>query len=103
MAELKIDTNQLVSGAIATLFAQSDPKALAEAMAITVLQKGTYRDRTVLEELVENAVKNVARGLIEKIMDEHTTDVERLLRERLEPRLVEAAVDQIVKKAVSGL
>lgn len=103
MASLTIDTNQLVSGAIATLFAQSDPKALAEAMAVTVLQRSTYGNRTVLEELVESAVKSIASGLIRKLMEEHTSDIERLLREQLEPRLVEAAVAGIVKKAVAGL
>lgn len=73
MAELKIDTTQLVEAAVTAVFAESNPGALARAMAETVLQSpGSYsRHKTVLDELVSNAVRKITEETVSKIIREN--------------------------------
>jgi wyosine [tRNA(Phe)-imidazoG37] synthetase (radical SAM superfamily) len=96
--ELKIDPSEIMIAALAKVFAEANPEALAEAMAVTVLKKNTYNSKTVLEEIVESAVRKLAQEVALQILEEQRDRVVALIRESCDDKMIRVAVSAVEKK-----
>lgn len=100
MASVEIDTQALVMAAVANVFAQADPKALAEAMATTVLEKtGGYGSKTtVLEEIVATEVRRIAREAVAEILNDYRDILKAAILAEHGDTLAELAVRLVGEK-----
>lgn len=96
--ELKIDPKELMAAAIAKVFAESNPEALAEAMAVTVLQKTGYGNKTVLEDIVESAVRQLTREVIEEVIQLNREAIVRRIEDECSHKIINDAVDSVQRK-----
>lgn len=101
--EVKFDPKELMNAAVANMFAQADPQMLAAAMAETVLSKSSYGgNRTVLDELIGNAVRRVADDIIKEVMEQNKEAVRTKIVELLGDDITTIAVQLAVEK-VKGI
>lgn len=96
--EIKIEPKELMTAAIAKMFAQADPEALAEAMAVTVLQKTGYGNKTVLEEVVESAIRQLTREVIEEVIQLNREAIVRRIKDECSSKMISDAVEAVQRK-----
>lgn len=87
--EVKIDTESVMTAALARTFAETNPEGLAEAMAKVALQRTSYGSKTVLQEVVESAVRELARAVITELLEAHKDAITEQIRHQLAGREVD--------------
>lgn len=98
--EVHIDTEQIVQAALVSAIAQVNPDELAQAMSKTLLE-GPPRfspHKTMLQELMHNAISEVAKKVIDGILRDQEDIVIAEVKRQLGGEITFIAADMIVKR-----
>lgn len=98
--EVHIDTDQIVQAALVSAIGQANPDELAQAMTRTLLE-GPARyspHKNMLQELMHNAVSDVAKKVIDEILRGREADIIAEVQRQLGGDTVRYAADMIVKR-----
>lgn len=98
--EVHIDTEQIVQAALVSAIGVANPEELSRAMARTLLE-GAPRytpHKTMLQELMHNAVSEIAKRVIDELLRGREADIVAEVQRQLGGDVVKYAANMIVKR-----
>lgn len=98
--EVHINTEEIVQAALVSAIGVANPEELARAMGKTLLESPPRYSghKTMLQELMSNAVSEVSKKVIDEILRGREADILAEVQRQLGGDVVRYAADMIVKR-----
>lgn len=99
--EVTIDTAQIVEAALIGALGQTNSDELVKAMAKTLLEgpgRYSYSQKTLLHELMANAVAEIARRVIDELLRDQEDLILAEVKRQLGGDINRYAADMLVKR-----
>lgn len=100
--EVHIDTEQIVQAALISALGNTNAEELSRAMTKTLLEgPGRYgysAQKNLLQELMHNAVSEIARKVIDEILRGNEVEIANEVRRQLGTSITQYSAEMIVKR-----